>query len=134
MVMYRSWGDKKEWAKAAPVTLGNQGGWYESSFRSFGNFQLIEDTIAPTIVSIGLRDGMNAAKLNRIAFVIRDNTKELENFTAFLDGKWIRFSNDKGSTFIYKFDEHCPPGPHVLKIAVEDCVGNRAERSYRFTR
>jgi hypothetical protein len=77
---------------------------------------------------------MNASKLNRIVFVILDNTEELQNFRAELDGKWLRFSNDKGKTFIYNFDEHCPPGEHELKISVEDCVGNIAERMYRFVR
>ena len=98
------------------------------------HFQLITDTTPPVITPIGFRDGINAAKLSRIAFVVKDNTKELENFTALLDGKWIRFTNDKGSTFIYKFDEHCPAGTHELKISVEDCVGNRTERTYHFTR
>ncbi|MEO5891976.1 MAG: M23 family metallopeptidase [Ferruginibacter sp.] len=133
MVMHRSWQDKNDYEKAAPVTLGKESGWYEASFRAFGNFQLIEDITPPVITPIGIREGMNA-KLNRIAFVIKDNTKELENFAAYLDGKWLRFSNDKGSTFIYKFDEHCPPGAHELKISVEDCVGNRSERVYHFTR
>ena len=112
----------------------NENGWYKASFREFGNFQLLEDATPPTIVPVGFRDGMNAAKLNRIAFVIKDNTKELENFMAYLDGKWIRFSNDKGSVFIYKFDEHCPRGPHQLKIRAEDLVGNVSERVYNFTR
>ena len=134
LVMCHSWKDKKEFAKAVPVTLGNENGWYLSSFRAFGYFQLLTDTTPPTITPVGIKDGMNAAKLNRIAFVIKDNTKELENFKAFLDGKWLRFSNDKGSTFIYKFDEHCPPGPHELIISVEDCVGNRSSRTYHFTR
>ncbi|MEP7111325.1 MAG: M23 family metallopeptidase [Ferruginibacter sp.] len=134
MVMHRSWKNKDEYAKAVPVTMGIENDWYESGFRAFGNFQLLEDTIPPAIIPIGIREGMNAAKLIRIAFVIKDNTKELENFTAYLDGKWIRFSNDKGSTFIYKFDEHCPAGEHELKISVEDCVGNRAERIYHFLR
>jgi hypothetical protein len=77
---------------------------------------------------------MNIGKLNRLAFVIKDNTKVLEKFSAYLDGKWIRFSNDKGSAFIYRLDDHCPPGAHELKISVEDCVGNRSERTYHFTR
>jgi hypothetical protein len=51
-----------------------------------------------------------------------------------LDGKWLRFSNDKGKTFIYKFDEHCSAGAHELKINVADCVGNVTERTYHFTR
>jgi len=132
--MCHSWKDKKEFAKAVPMTLGNENGWYLSSFRAFGYFQLLTDTTPPAITPIGIKEGMNAAKLNRIAFVIKDNTKELANFTAYLDGKWLRFSNDKGSTFIYKFDEHCPPGPHELVISVEDCVGNRSSRTYHFTR
>jgi len=134
MVMHRFWNDKNDYARAIRVSMGNEKDWYQASFRAFGNFQLVEDIIPPTIIPVGIREGMNAAKLNRIAFVIKDNTKELQNFSAFLDGKWLRFTNDKGSAFIYKFDEHCPPGAHELKISVEDCVGNKAERTYHFTR
>ena len=134
MVMHRFWGDKDDYAKAFPVKVGNENDWYQASFRAFGNFQLLIDTIPPAVIPVGLREGMNAAKLGRIAFVIKDNTEELRNFNAYLDGKWLRFSNDKGRTFIYKFDEHCPPGAHELKISVEDCVGNRTERTYHFTR
>jgi hypothetical protein len=134
VVMYRYWQDKSDFKKAFPVTRGGERNWFTASFRSFGNFQLLEDTIPPSIMPIGIREGMNTAKLNRIAFVIKDNTEELENFSAFLDGKWLRFSNDKGATFIYKFDEHCPPGSHELVISVEDCVGNISVRTYHFTR
>lgn len=129
MVMYRFWGDKKDFAKAV-----NENNWYKASFREFGNFQLLEDTTPPVITPVGFRDGMNCTGQSRIAFVIIDNTEELLKFNATIDGKWIRFSNDKGKTFIYKFDEHCTPGVHELKIGVEDCVGNRTEKTYRFTR
>ncbi len=134
MVMHRSWADKNDYVKAFPVKIGNERNWYEASFRAFGNFQLIEDVTPPTVTPIGIREGMNVGKLNRIAFVVKDNTKELVNFKAYLDGKWLRFSNDKGSAFIYKFDDYCSPGAHELKISVEDCVGNKAERTYHFTR
>ena len=129
MVMHRSWGGKDDYSKAI-----NQYPWFKAYFRAFGNFQLKEDTVPPTIIPSGFKDGMNAAKLSRIAFIIKDDSEELENFRATLDGKWLRFSNDKGRVFIYKFDEHCPPGKHELKISVEDCVGNRTERTYHFTR
>lgn len=130
MVMKRWWGTKDDYAKAE--NIGN--GWYASSFKALGNVELYADTIPPTITPVGFRNGMNASKLNRIAFVIRDETDELQNFRAALDGKWLRFSNDKGKTFIYKFDEHCPPGEHELKISVEDIAGNKTERVYTFTR
>jgi hypothetical protein len=51
-----------------------------------------------------------------------------------LDGNWLRFSNDKGSSFIYEFDEMCPAGEHELKIIAEDLAGNIIEKKYRFTR
>ena len=129
MVMHHFWNNKDDYEKAE-----NENGWYKAQFRAFGNFELLADTIAPTITPIGFRNGMNCAKLNRIVFVIKDATEELKNFWATIDGKWVCFSNDKGKTFIYKFDEHCPAGEHELKISVEDCVGNRAERIYKFVR
>jgi murein DD-endopeptidase MepM/ murein hydrolase activator NlpD len=130
MVMHRfANGNKNDYAKAE-----YEKGWYKASFREFGNFQLMIDTIAPTIVPLGFRDGMNCSKLNRIAFVIADNTEEIKKFTATLDGNWLRFSNDKGKTFVYVFDELCPPGQHQLKIIAEDQVGNVNEQVYNFMR
>jgi murein DD-endopeptidase MepM/ murein hydrolase activator NlpD len=129
MVMHRFSNNKNDYARAK-----YENGWFKASFREFGNFQLLEDTTPPKITPIGFSEGMHAGKLNRLAFVVTDNTEELLNFTALLDGKWLRFSNDKGKTFIYKFDEHCLPGKHELKISVADCVGNTIEKIYHFTR
>jgi murein DD-endopeptidase MepM/ murein hydrolase activator NlpD len=129
MVMFHYWNGKTDYAKTEP-----EGDWQKASFRAFGNFTLLVDTVAPVITSAGFKEGMNCAKLKRMAFVVLDNTEELVNFTATLDGNWLRFSNDKGRTFIYDFDENCAPGEHELKISVEDCVGNRTEKIYHFTR
>ncbi len=129
MVMHRFANGKDDYAKAE-----HENGWYKASFREFGNFQLMEDTTAPAITPIGFKDGINAGKLKRIAFVIKDNTEEIKKFTATLDGNWLRFSNDKGKTFIYVFDEKCSPGEHELKITAEDQVGNITEKVYQFTR
>ena len=129
MVMHRFANYKDDYAKAE-----YENGWYKASFREFGNFQLMVDTMPPKIVPIGVKEGMNAAKLYRLAFVITDNTEEIKNFTATLDGNWLRFSNDKGKTFIYNFDEQCKPGAHELKIVAEDQVGNVTEKVYHFTR
>jgi murein DD-endopeptidase MepM/ murein hydrolase activator NlpD len=129
MVMHRFVNSKHDYAKAA-----YENGWYKASFREFGNFQLMIDTIPPTISPVGFKDGMNAAKLSAIKFVVLDNTEEIENFTATLDGNWLRFSNDKGRTFIYLFDDKCQPGAHELKITVTDQVGNVTEKIYHFTK
>jgi murein DD-endopeptidase MepM/ murein hydrolase activator NlpD len=133
MVMHRFANGKNDYARAEPVNDGKEGGWYKASFREFGSFELMADTVPPAITPIGFKDGMNCSKQSRIVFVIRDNTEEIK-FTALLDGNWLRFSNDKGSRFIYDFDEMCPSGVHELKIFAEDQVGNTVEKIYKFTR
>jgi murein DD-endopeptidase MepM/ murein hydrolase activator NlpD len=110
-------------------------GWYESSFRDFGVFQLILDKTPPVVAPLwGFRDGVDASRLNSIAFSAIDNTEEIVDFTGLLDGQWLLFSNDKGRTFTYKFDKYCPPGEHSLELIVKDLVGNETRRVYRFRR
>ncbi len=129
MVMHRFGSGRNDYVKAEP-----EKGWYKGNFRYFGSFQLVADTLAPVISAVGFKEGMNCAKLNRLAFVITDNTEEIASFSATLDGKWIRCSNDKGRTFIYQFDELCLPGEHELKITATDLAGNVTEKLYHFTR
>ena len=116
--------EKVEWQK----------GWASARFRDFGSFQLVLDEQPPVIVPIGFVNGANLSKASRIVFTIHDNLTVFKNFRAELDGKWLRFTNDKGRSFVYIFDEMCTPGQHTLKISVEDEAGNSSTQSYQFTR
>ena len=129
IIMKRFSGTKQDYKKAV-----YENGWYKASFREFGNYELVVDHTPPVISPIGFRDGMKAGRLGSIAFSVTDNTEEIISFTALLDGNWLRFSNDKGRTFVYLFDEHCGPGAHELKIIAEDQAGNKTEKNYRFIR
>ena len=108
-------------------------GWYTAAFREFGSFQLIADDIPPQIGVSGVTDGANASKATRIVVTATDNNEAIRNFRAELDGKWLMFSQ-RGRTFTYKFDEHCLPGNHILKLSVEDEAGNATIKTIRFTR
>ena len=108
-------------------------GWASARFREFGNFQLVEDNEAPLITPLGLQNGARLSKSSRIAFTVKDNLGAIRNFRAELDGKWLCFTNDKGAAFIYKVDDHCPPGHHLLKVTAEDVAGNRTTREYNFS-
>jgi len=129
VVMQRSGGTKKDVQK-----VQWQGGWASARFRDFGNFQLLSDEEPPKIIPVGFVDGANLSRTSRIVFIIKDNLDAFKNFRAELDGRWLRFTNDKGKSFIYAFDEHCPPGKHELKISVQDEAGNIATQVYHFTR
>lgn len=111
-----------------------QQGWAAARFRDFGYFQLIVDTEPPVIVPSGFNDGANLQKASRISFSVKDNLDKTKKVRAELDGNWLRFTNDKGHNYIYRFDEKCPPGEHELKIRAEDEAGNVVERVFRFRR
>lgn len=129
VVMQRTGGPKKDVIK---VEWQNE--WAAARFRDFGNFQLIVDETPPQIVPSGFTNGSDLSKATRISFTIKDNLEKFKNVRATLDGKWLRFTNDKGRTFIYRFDEMCPKGQHTLVITAEDEAGNVQTSSYKFTR
>jgi hypothetical protein len=131
MVIKRTYnGGKFDIFKATP-----NGDWFTASFRGFGNYVLMADETPPSITPVGIANNANLSKAKGFAFVVKDDSDENKNFRALLDGtQWLLFSNDKGRTFKYTFDEFCPPGEHVLKVYVEDEAGNSTEKEYRFTR
>lgn len=129
IVMERITGTKKEVQR---VTWKND--WASARFREFGSFHLLSDTEAPVITPLGFHNGSNLSKSSRLIIQVKDNLGAFTNFRATLDGNWICFSNDKGKSFLYKFDEHFPPGKHILKIHVEDLAGNIAEKSLSISR
>ncbi|HRQ49420.1 MAG TPA: M23 family metallopeptidase [Agriterribacter sp.] len=129
ILIQRFAGTKKEIRKATW-----QNGWAVATFNNFGSFQLVPDETAPEIIPAGFKSGQDMSRASELRFTATDNMGSIKNFRAELDGKWLRFTNDKGRHFIYVFDEQCPPGEHVLKISVADEAGNIAEQVFTFTR
>ncbi len=125
------WSDGGESDVKKPQWLGD---WATASFRSFGNFQLVLDTIPPVIRIPGVVENANLRRSSRIAVLVQDNYKKVRKFRATLDGKWILFTNDKARAFLYHFDEHCSPGRHELKISAEDEAGNSTTQIIHFSR
>lgn len=126
-----------QWFSASRKTVQKvewQENWATARFRDFGSYQLVVDTEPPVIVPMGWANGSNLQKASRLLFTVKDNMEVFKRVRAELDGKWLRFTNDKGRTFIYTFDEHCPPGTHELKISAEDEAGNVTVSNFTFTR
>jgi hypothetical protein len=104
--------------------------WIAATFRQFGTFQAFIDNEPPVINQPPLRISTNS----RIAFTPTDNFHSIKSFRAEVDGQWLRFSNDKGRTWIYYVDEKFPAGEHYLKVKVEDEAGNVTERIWKVRR
>lgn len=97
-----------------------QNGWLAAKFRQFGTYQAFIDNEPPTVNA----PPSNLTKASRLVFTPKDNFNTIKSFTAEVDGQWLCFSNDKGRTWIYNFDEHFPRGEHTLKLTIEDEAGN----------
>jgi hypothetical protein len=128
MLMRQKWKGKEEVVKALQA-----GDWYSAKFNKFGDFELVADTIPP-VIHVDFHDNANISRYHTIVVTPTDNNDVIKNFRAELDGQWLMFSNDKGKKYVYHFDEHCGPGRHQLKIAVEDEAGNSTQKIYHFTR
>src|SRR6187399_437845 len=131
---------KKEWRDKIVIqrNAGNailkpvwQGEWLAAKSGAFGSFIALVDLNPPQINNIGKGDTVNLSPASRIVFTPNDNSG-IKSFHAELDGKWLMFTNDKGRSWIYKFDEQCPFGVHELKVRVEDIVGNVTEKTWWF--
>ncbi|KIC96067.1 M23 family metallopeptidase [Flavihumibacter solisilvae] len=129
VVMLRTGGSRKDVQK-----VSWQHDWAMARFRDFGSFALVTDHEPPVIQPVGFGPGSNLAAASRLAFTVSDNLGRTKVLRTELDGKWLRFSNDKGRTYIYKFDELCGPGAHTLKITAQDEAGNITEREINFVR
>lgn len=119
---------------AGTKTFVEKGIWQKNfvaaKFRQFGTYQAFIDNEPPTINSIG----SNLTTARSIVFTPRDNFNNIKSFSAEVDGQWLRFTNDKGRTWIYSFDEHFPRGEHVLKVIVEDVAGNKTTKKWNIVR
>jgi hypothetical protein len=131
---------KKEWRDK--IVIQRNGGnavlkpvwqeeWLSAKTGAFGTFIALVDLTPPQLNSIGKGDTVNLSPASRIVFTPTDNSG-IKSFHAELDGKWLMFTNDKGRSWIYNFDEQCPFGVHELKVRVEDIVGNATEKTWWF--
>jgi hypothetical protein len=104
--------------------------WLAAKFRQFGSFQAFVDEEPPTINT----PPTDLSRATRLVFNAKDNFKTIKSFRAEVDGKWLRFTNDKSLAFIYIFDEKFPRGEHQLKVRVEDVAGNVTEKIWNVKR
>ena len=125
VVMQRSYGSVRK------VKTGNwEGEWVAATFDDFGYFQAFVDTVPPQVTLAGKGDTINVSALSRLVFTPTDNFGAIKRFRAELNDSWIRFTNDKGRSWIYRFDQRCPYGVHKLTVTVEDLVGNSTTKTW----
>jgi hypothetical protein len=104
-------------------------GWFSSSFRDFGFFQLIEDSEPPTLVA-NLQNGMVIKKGMKIILKPADNLNLISEVKLFADGNWLLLQQTWNG-FVYTVDEKFPAGEHKLTVIVKDEAGNTTTREWK---
>ena len=101
-------------------------GRVEGKTRSFGNFYIAVDTVAPRIVP-KFKNGDNFSGKKSISLTISDDFSGIDSYTASIDGLWALFEYDpKTNRLTHYFDDARWPksGTHNLTVTVRDGKGH----------
>ena len=94
--------------------------------KNLGQFELVQDTIAPKITSLKLIEGKVLNKENVLIFKITDDLSGIKTYNGFLNQNWILFEYDAKTNRIFckLEDEQVLEGENELKLIVSDNLGN----------
>ena len=106
--------------------------WLEAETREFGDFQVLIDSIAPTIkvvpqVIIKKRKKIvvKPTASGTIHLIINDQLSGITSIQSHLDGNWILLEpGDNVGDWKYHFPDELNSGLHALKIESIDAAGN----------
>ncbi len=108
---------------------------FSAKAKILGKYELVLDTIAPTIKPLMSLENKNLSSQKSIAFEIDDASSGIKTYNGFLNDKWILLEYDyKTKKIVHQFsDGIVAEGMNNLKIVVTDHVGNQAVYNNQFT-
>lgn len=110
-------------------------GWVETEVRSFGDYTVKLDTIAPVVTPVNISDGKHVSGQQYIQFKIADNLSGIDDYDIYIDGEWkLSFYNVKKGTLTLPLDSYnnIAEGSHQLKVEVRDERKNITKLEYAF--
>jgi hypothetical protein len=113
--------------KIEPVEGTYNDGYVFAKLRSFGDFFVMIDTIAPAILPLNIKPGKDLSNQLDIRFRVTDNFSGIKSIKGYIDGKWVLFEQDpKNDLAFYVIDSKRITSSinHILLLHVEDVKGN----------
>lgn len=117
------------------ISMGGvfQDGWVKSSIRTFGNFFVTIDTIAPVINPLGITNDLIWQR-SIISFKLSDDLSGIDKYEMTVDGKWVPANFDLKTGHLFFV---VPAGQTAternIKVKVTDRKGNRSVFEGRFS-
>lgn len=110
-------------------------GFVKAQVRSFGDYYIAIDSVAPVIAPANISEGKNMSAAKFISFRIGDNLSGIKSYKGYIDGQWVLVEHDyKSKLYRYFFDGHCSRGKHQLEMIVTDQKDNVKKLTLNFTR
>jgi len=104
--------------------------------KSFGNFVIRYDSIAPYIKPVNFKENANLTNYHFLRLKTSDRQSGIKAYNGYIDGNWILLEYDyKKGTLTYNFNDKKLKGhKHELKVIVEDRLGNTRQYKTVFYR
>jgi hypothetical protein len=107
--------------------------FFEAKVRSFGDFYLSIDTVAPVVRTLNFKPGARYRAGQRLNFKLSDNLVGLGSYQVFIDGLWeYHYFDGKTATLQIPLQKKLISGNHLLEIVVKDGVGNTTRYQANF--
>ncbi|MFK7949209.1 MAG: M23 family metallopeptidase [Saprospiraceae bacterium] len=107
--------------------------WLTAKSRTFGDFAVLMDTIAPTITPLEFYGERKPSP--RLSFKLADKGTGIKTYNGWVDGQWILMKYDGKKNIIYHtYDESISTGKHNIKIVVTDLRDNETIFESSFVR
>ncbi len=118
----------------SPIGGTYSNGWLTANVKSFGDYTVMIDTVAPKILAVGLKPNMTGS--DSLKFRVGDDLSGIDTWSGQLDGHWMLLEYDPKKRMLYHvFDKHSDhPGEHELVVEVADGRGNRSTADAVFSR
>ncbi len=109
-------------------------GWVSAEWRTFGDFTVYVDTIAPVIQPLNISENKNIRSNTEISFSINDNLSGIEDFALSIDDEWIplQFNPKKNKYFVLMKSLSLSAGNHTVKFTATDRCNNSSSWNCKF--
>lgn len=109
-------------------------GFLKARTRSFGNYFITTDTVAPSIKAHNVYNNKNMAGQKSIQFKATDNLAGIAEWHGFINGEWVPVEYEyKRALFTYYFDENSPKGKNEFLLIITDERNNSATLKVNYT-
>ncbi|MDC0303578.1 M23 family metallopeptidase [Flavobacteriales bacterium] len=118
--------------KGNPIAEGGtiKWNWMTATTRSFGDYAVMLDSIAPVLRPKNFQDQTSYPNLDTLKFYLEDDLSGIRSYSGTLNGKWVLLEFDpKNDLLYYVKDERMVKGVNSFRIKATDKVGNVKELS-----